>query len=174
MPVIVRWPGLIAPGRVSNEVVTSMDLYPTLAAACGAVVPTDRTIDGRDITAVWLDDASLSPHDAFYYYWMNDLEAIRVGRWKLHFAKRGVETSELYDLESDIGETMDVAADNTDIVERLQKQAEWARASLGDARLGRVGSDIRPIGRVENAAPLTKYDPEHPYYIAEYDLSDRG
>ncbi len=174
VPGIVRWPGRIAPGRVSNEVVTSMDLYPTLATACGAVVPTDRTIDGRDITAVWADEKANSPHDAFHYYWMNDLEAIRVGRWKLHFAKRGVETSELYDLESDIGEATDVSAENPDVVERLQHQAEWARESLGDARTGRVGSDIRPIGRVENAAPLTKYDPEHPYYIAEYDLSDRG
>ncbi len=56
----------------------------------------------------------------------------------------------------------------------LTALAEKARASLGDARLGRTGSDLRPIGTVENPQPLTRFDPEHPYLIAEYDLGDRG
>ncbi|MCA1481515.1 sulfatase-like hydrolase/transferase, partial [Bradyrhizobium sp. NBAIM08] len=50
VPLIVRWPSTVAPGRATTEVATSMDLYPTLAALCGGEVPTDRTIDGRDIT----------------------------------------------------------------------------------------------------------------------------
>ncbi len=174
VPGIVRWPGRIAPGRVSNEIVLSMDLYPTLAALCGATIPADRTIDGRDISKILFDDSARSPHDAFFYYWMNDLEAIRVGRWKLHFSKRGAEMCELYDLDADIGETTDVAADHPDVVRQLQEQAEWARQSLGDARLGRVGKDIRPIGRVPDPKPLTTYDPDYPYYMAEYDISDRG
>lgn len=174
VPAIVRWPGRIAAGRVSNELTTSMDLYPTLAAVCGASLPDDRTIDGRDVQPIWLDASATTPHDAFYYYWMNDLEAIRVGPWKLHFSKRGVETLQLYNLEADIGETTDVAARHPEVVEELNRKADLARMSLGDARLHCEGNDLRPIGRVENAAPLTKYDPKHPYYMAEYDLSDRG
>jgi arylsulfatase A len=174
VPAVVRWPGRIVPGRVSDEIVLSLDLYPTLAAICGAELPTDRTIDGRDITSILLDPAATSPHDAFYYYWMNDLEAVRVGRWKLHFSKRGVEMCQLYDLDADIGETADLAAQKPEVVERLQAQAEWARHSLGDARLGRLGDDVRLIGRVENARQLTTYDQDHPYFMAEYDLSDRG
>ena len=174
VPAIVSWPGRIRPGRVSREIVTSMDLYPTLATCCGATLPDDRIIDGRDVTAIWFDEAAKSPHDAFYYYWMNDLEAIRVGRWKLHFAKRGSAMCELYDLEADIAETTDVASAHPDIVAQLEAQAESARHSLGDARLGRVGTENRRIGRVPNPVPLTKFDPDHPYYMAEYDLSDRG
>ncbi len=174
VPGIVRWPGRIEAGRVCDEIVLSLDLYPTLAVLCEAELPTDRTIDGRDVSPILFDDSATSPHDAFYYYWMNDLEAIRVGRWKLHFAKRGVETMELYDLDSDIGETTNLAPSNPETVAALTQQAEWARNSLGDARLGRVGDDIRTIGRVENAAPLTAFDPDHPYCVAEYDLSDRG
>ena len=175
VPGIVRWPGTIVPGRISDEVVTSMDLYPTLAGLCGAAVPTDRTIDGRNIAPIWLDEpGAASPHDAFYYYWMNDLEAIRIGRWKLHFAKRGVENNELYDLDADIGESADVAAGHPDVVARLSAQADVARRSLGDARLGIVGDDVRPAGRVNDPRPLTTYDPDHPYLIAEYDLIDRG
>jgi arylsulfatase A-like enzyme len=173
VPGIVRWPAKVAPGRVSDEVVTAMDLYPTLAAVCGGQTPTDRIIDGRDIQDLWYDDAP-SPHEAFFYYSMNDLEAVRSGRWKLHFSKRGKERPALFDLDADIGETTDVIADHPDVVDRLEALAEGARAALGDARLDRVGAEIRPAGRVENPKPLTSYDPDHPYMIAEYDLPDRG
>ncbi len=174
VPGIVRWPGRIASGRVSDELVTAMDLYPTLAALCGARVPADRSIDGRDIGDIWFDEAARSPHDAFFYYWMNDLEAVRSGRWKLHFSKKGEAIEGLYDLDADIGETVDVGGGNPAIVERLRVLAESARESLGDARLDRVGRDVRPIGRVEDASPLTEYDPDHPYFMAEYDVGDRG
>ena len=174
VPAIIRWPGNITPGRVTDELCTAMDLYPTIAACCGANIPVDRTIDGREISALWFDETAKSPHDAFFYYWMNDLEAVRSGKWKLHFAKRGKELHALYDLDNDISETTDVSADYPDVVLCLQTHAEWARTSLGDARLERVGNDLRPIGRVTNPKPLTVYDPEHPYYLAEYDLTDRG
>lgn len=173
VPGIVRWPGRIEAGRVSDEIVSAMDLYPTLAAVCGAAVPSDRIIDGRDIQDLWFGDAS-SPHEAFFYYSMNDLEAVRSRRWKLHFSKRGKERRALFDLDADIGETNDVLADHPDVVARLESLAESARRTLGDARLGYEGTEIRPCGRVENPQPLTTYDPDHPYMIAEYDLPDRG
>ena len=174
VPGIIRWPARITGGRVTNEVLLSMDLYPTLAACCGAAVPVDRTIDGRDVRSVWFDEQAPSPHEAFFYYWMNDLEAVRVGAWKLHLSKRGTEMVELYNLVTDASETTDLADRHPDIVSQLITHAERARGSLGDARLDRVGSDTRPIGRVQNPKPLTTFDPEHPYYMAEYDLSDRG
>ena len=174
VPGIVRWPGRIEAGRVSDELVTAMDLFPTLASLCGAALPTDRTIDGRDVSSVWFDDSAPSPHDAFYYYWQNDLEAVRDGQWKLHFAKKGEPIAELYDLGADIGESVNVHDRHPDVVERLTALAERARRSLGDARLDRVGNDIRPIGRVDDSRPLTRFDPDHPYYMAEYDLDHRG
>ena len=72
VPGIVRWPARIPAGRVSGEIVTAMDLFPTLAAVCGAQLPTDRVIDGRDIQELWCGEAP-SPHQAFFYYRMNDL-----------------------------------------------------------------------------------------------------
>ena len=174
VPGIVRWPARVEPGRVSDEIVSAMDLYPTLAAVCGAEVPSDRVIDGRDVSALWFDHDARSPHEAFFYYWMNDLEAVRSGRWKLHVSKRGEEQRELYDLAADVAETTDVLVDHPDVVGRLDALAEAARSTLGDARLGRTGSEVRPIGRVDEAVPLTEYDAEHPYVVAEYDLPDRG
>ncbi len=176
VPGIVRWPGKITAGTECDAVVSAMDLYPTLAAVCGADLPQDRTIDGKDIKALWFGETDESPHEAFFYYFMNDLNAVRSGKWKLHFTSRNEKMSEpqLYDLDADIGETTDLAKHYPDIVERLSALAEVARESLGDARLGRVGNDIRPVGRVENAKPLTVFDPNHRYFMAEYDLADKG
>ncbi|HEX2577311.1 MAG TPA: sulfatase [Aquihabitans sp.] len=174
VPCIVRWPGRVAPGGVCDELATSMDLLPTLAGLCGATVPDDRTIDGRDISALWSDPTTPTPHDAFFYYWMDELEAVRAGRWKLHFAKHGTRFTRLHDLVDDPGERVDVVADHPEVVAELEAHAERARASLGDALQDRPGDDRRPAGRVDQPVTLTTYDPDHPYYLAEYDLTDRG
>jgi arylsulfatase A-like enzyme len=174
VPGIARWPGRIAPGHTTSELATAMDLYPTLARLCGAELPTDRTIDGRDITGLLFDPAAVSPHEVFLYYFMEDLEAIRDRRWKLHVARRGAAVNELYDLVADPGETTDVAPAHPEVVRALEVHAEEARRSLGDALLGITGSDVRPAGRVADPAPLTAFDPDHPYDAAEYDLPDRG
>jgi arylsulfatase A-like enzyme len=174
VPCLVRWPGRVAPGRTTGEVASSLDLYPTLAAICGAAVPDDRPIDGRDITGLLVDPEAPSPHEAFLYYWMNDLEAVRVGRWKLHLAKHGQAFTALHDLDADPVEAHDVAEANPDVVAALAAHAERAREVLGDARTGRVGREVRPAGRVADPVALTTYDPDHPYYLAEYDLADRG
>lgn len=173
VPAIVRWPGHVPAGHVSDEVLTQMDLFPTLAALCGAQVPDDRIIDGQNVAEVWFGNAQ-TPHEAFFYYRQNDLEALRSGRWKLHFSKRGEELRELYDLDTDIGEEHNVIERHPEVVARLDALAEGARNAMGDARLGRIGSEVRSIGRVDAPAPLTTYDPDHPYVVAEYDLSDRG
>jgi arylsulfatase A len=180
VPCIVRWPGQIPPGLESDALTTSLDLYPTIAGWCGADMPTDRTIDGRDISPVLFGDVGAeSPHDAFFYYLGPNLEAVRVGRWKLHVYKdplRGGDgpVEDLYDLEADIGETTDVSTAHPDVVADLLTDIERARDDLGDGITDTEGADRRPIGRVSNPVPLTTFDPDHPYYLAEYDLADRG
>ena len=179
VPCIVRWPGRVAAGTEPDALTTSMDLLPTLAGWCGADVPTDRTIDGRDIAPVLTGETDETPHEAFFYYRGPNLEAVRVGDWKLHVAKGGpfgeVETMlELYDLAADIGETVDLAATQPEVVAELQAHLERARADLGDGITDRVGADIRPKGEVDDPKPLTVWNPDHPYYMAEYDLGDRG
>jgi arylsulfatase A-like enzyme len=174
VPCLVRWPGRVPAGATCSALTTAMDLYPTLARLGGAPVPTDRTIDGRDIGEILLGGDEGSPHEAFFYYRENDLEAVRSGHWKLHLSKRGSPAHLLYDLEHDVQEREDVAALHPEVVDRLQALADGARADLGDARLGVVGGDVRLVGEVDDATTLTAFDPTHPYAVAEYDLPDRG
>ncbi len=85
VPCIMRWPGKIPAGTVCGEVSTAMDFYPTLAGLGGAAVPDDRIIDGRDIRSLMLsEEGAESPHETFFYYMLNSLEAVRCGKWKLH------------------------------------------------------------------------------------------
>ena len=180
VPCIVRGPGRIPAGVESATLSTAMDLYPTIAAWCGLDLPADRVLDGRDIGAVLDGTTEDSPHEAFFYWGGSCLEAVRAGRWKLHvyksgrFGTAGGPVEELYDLEADIGETTNVFADHPDVVARLLALLDDARRELGDSLTDTEGTGRRPLGRVENPVPLTTFDPDHPYYMAEYDLADRG
>lgn len=173
VPAVLRWPTRIEPGTTSAELTTMMDLLPTFAAIAGVDLPDDRTIDGRDLSPV-LFDGGTSPHEAFGYWFMDDLCAVRVGRWKLHVARDGAAVRELYDLVDDPAERDDVGSAHPERVAELESVAADLRRRLGDARTATVGEEVRAIGRVPVGRPLTSYDPDHPYVVAEYDLPDRG
>lgn len=137
-------------------------------------MPRDRTIDGLDVSTLLLDERAPSPRQSFWYHLMNDLEAVRAGRWKLHLAKAGERATGLYDVVADPAESIDRSRDSPDHVTWLTTIVDEARRSLGDARMGIAAADRRPLGRVDDPRHLTRYDPAHPYFAAEYDLPDRG
>jgi arylsulfatase A-like enzyme len=167
-PFVARWPGHIPAGAVCHQPAMTIDLLPTFARLAGAQPPTDRIIDGRDISRLLLGEpGARSPHEALYFYWGRDLQAVRSGRWKLHlphpyqsletpggggkpgkYVTRTIETS-LFDLGSDPGETTNVAASHPDVVQQLQQLAESARADLGDRATKRTGKNLREPGRLE-------------------------
>jgi len=165
LPLIVRWPGVAPAGETCGEMATSMDLLPTLAGLAGTAAPDDRIIDGKDIREMLLKPAAAkTPHEAFFYYLSDDLEAVRAGKWKLH-----LKGNELYDLDADIGETTNVIDEHPEVVKDLEARADACRRDIGDAATGVVGENIRPAGKVDNPKPLTQYDPNHPYIVALYD-----
>ena len=175
VPCIMRWPGHIPAGEVRNELISSIDFFSTIAGLAGAEVPQDRTTDGNDMTPLmFATEPTTSPRSEFFYYYKNTIEAVRDGKWKLHVRRLDEEVNELYDLDSDIGETTNVFADHPDVVSRLTALVEACRVDLGDEANGFVGNDVRPAGRVDNPDTLTHYDPEHPYIYAEYDKAERG
>ena len=175
VPCLMRWPGRIPAGVVVDGFASSLDLLPTIAGLCGAAVPVDRTIDGVDVGGLLgLGADPPDPERPFVYILDGTLEAVRSGRWKLHVRKRRRELEELYDLAADPGETTDVSSDHPKMVAALRAHLDEFRADLGDDATGVVGRGVRPIGRVDEARPLTTFDPDHPYYAAEYDLPHRG
>jgi arylsulfatase A len=172
-PFIVKWKGTIPPGRVSSEIVTSMDILPTLASIVGSDLPSDRIIDGKDMSDMLLDDEPKpSKYEAFFYYNGEVLEAVRAGKWKLHFYKQYRynpdsatfdffdKTDCLFDLENDVSEMHDVYDQYPEVVKELSKLADKMRDDLGD--FDRPGKNRRQPGRVSNPIPIDEYAANRP------------
>ncbi len=157
VPCIMWAPGKIPEGAVSGEIASTMDMLPTIATIAGGEVPTDRVIDGRDLSRIIHGVAEEGrPAKEFYYYQRTQLRALRVGRWKLHLPsvadkKWGhyskaeddidIESPMLFDLNTDVAETTDVSARHPEIVAELLERAEHAREDIGD--FDRIGKNAR-------------------------------
>lgn len=88
VPFIAWWPGRIPAGRRAGDVAIGIDLLPTALALAGVPLPRDRTIDGVDLSHALMEGVPL-PERPVLYYSDRELQALRLGRWKLH-ARHGV------------------------------------------------------------------------------------
>jgi arylsulfatase A len=165
VPFIARWPGKIPAGSICSEPAMTIDLFPTIAKITGAKLPAHK-IDGLEILPLLTHVADArSPHAAyFFYYQVNELQAVRSGRWKLILphtyrtmqgqapgkdGKPGLYRNlkvgtELYDLVADPSEQHECSAQHPEIVKQLLEHAEQSRAELGDSLTKRVGAGVRP------------------------------
>ncbi len=167
-PTIMWWPGRIPAGSVCSEPAMTIDILPTVAHLIGAELP-DHKIDGKDIWPLLAGEANAtSPQQAYFFYYGQQLHAMRMGKWKLHFPHKyrtlsgrnggtggfpvryDTATIELalFNLANDVGETTNVAAKHRDIVRRMQALADVMITDLGDAGSARVGRGKRPAGRL--------------------------
>jgi arylsulfatase A-like enzyme len=126
-PFMMRWPGHLLAGRVSNEVVHVSDLYPTLARIAGAPLPNDRPIDGIDQLGFFLGEQEKSNREGFVYYIKNELRAVKWRNWKMHLVWEPepnigavhLEAPYLFNLTQDPKEETDV-----------HTAASWARTPM--------------------------------------------
>jgi arylsulfatase A-like enzyme len=139
VPCMIRWPGVIKPGTVSNDIFSHQDMLPTLLAAAGepdivAKLKQGYTagkktfkvyIDGFNLLPYWKGEVKENPRPGFLY-WSDDgdLMALRYGNWKVHFAEQRAEgfgnweepfvhlrVPKLFNLRSDPFENAAVAGD---------------------------------------------------------------
>ncbi len=169
VPCLVRLPGHIPAGKVSDTPWMTIDVLPTIAHLIQAPLP-EIPIDGANAWALLQGKRRApSPKDTyFFYYRQNELQAMRQGPWKLHFP-HGYRTMqgqtkgangtpgtydytaktelELYHLGKDLGESKNVAAKHPRTVARLTALANTMRARLGDSLQEIQGTENREPGR---------------------------
>ena len=172
VPCIMRWPEVIAAGQSNTELATAMDFFATLSHISGAQLPDDRVIDSKNIYPLMIDTSAKSEMEYFGYYWLDELQAIRCGDWKLHLRRDQCEVKELYNLREDIGERNNLYSHYPDLIVEMERKAQKLRQDIGDTAKGIKGKNRRLKGIVENPNPLTVYRKGCPYMIAEYDLAD--
>ncbi|MEC9094387.1 MAG: sulfatase [Planctomycetota bacterium] len=167
-PCIMRWPEVIPAGTVCNQLAATIDVVPTIAEIIDGKLPSHK-IDGKSILPLLRGDPNAkSPHEAYFYYYGKGLKAVRSGPWKLVFphsyrslagtpGQNGLPSKykqlkcglELYNLENDIGESLNIADQHPKIVARLQNYANGIRKELGDQHLKIEGNNTRDSGWVD-------------------------
>lgn len=121
VPFMIRWPGHIPAGTVSNEVVHVTDLFATLAGIAGARVPGDRPIDGVDQIEFFKRPEGQSKREGFVYYIKSELRAVKWRNWKMHIVwepepnigPNHLETPWIFNVISDPKEETDVGNENS-------------------------------------------------------------
>ena len=88
VPFVIRWPGRIAPGTASDEIVHAMDLFPTFAKIARGKVPDDRPVDGIDVSDFLLGKTNKSGRDGFVVYMGNEIFGVKWRDWKIHFKEQ--------------------------------------------------------------------------------------
>lgn len=156
MPFVAQWPAAIPAGARCDEPACLIDLLPTLVRLAGGRVPADRPVDGIDIGPA-LRGLPMPDREALYFFHDWTLNAVRSGRWKLHIDRQPRDPGrehhrglpQLFDLESDPGETYDLADREPDVVSRLTALAHRFSSEIA---AGRVDAEARATGGVEEVS----------------------
>jgi arylsulfatase len=166
---IMKWPGKIKAGSKCNQIASTIDILPTLSEITGTALPKHK-IDGVSILPLLKSKKDANPRNVFYYYYGKRLIAVRKDKWKLVFPHTGrsykdmkpgkdgypgptrtftVKEPELYNLETDISETIDLSSQYPKVVEELKRIGDSARNDLGDKIRNIKGKGVRKAGRIK-------------------------
>ncbi len=158
VPLLVRWPGHVAPGQVSDEMIHVTDLFSTLATAAGAALPADRPIDGVNQLPWWTGSQNKSAREGFLFYIKNELRAAKWRHWKMHLVfesepnagPRHLETPWLFNIKRDPKEETDVAMEDGWVRGPMRRMILRFEASLGQHRPipPGAGDDFKPAARL--------------------------
>ncbi len=160
VPCIVRWPGQIPAGAVSNEICHAVDLFTTMASLAGAPIPDDRPIDGIDLVPFWREPGGPSGREHVLCFVADRLHAVKWRNWKLHLIwqewmrdpaiELGVPKA--FNLHDDPRERHDVfLPDNTWLLRPTMAEVAAFQASL-------VDHPAIPVGTVDPYAPPSGSD----------------
>ena len=135
VPCLVRGPGIPA-GTICHELMSTIDVLPTIAAITKTPLPTHRKIDGIDASDLWMDTVNQPPRSEFVYYTSRgNLDGLRQGNWKLLVKKASGQRKNqaapitpprmlLFDLSNDLGEKNNLAESHPEIVGKLRARMQ--------------------------------------------------
>jgi uncharacterized sulfatase len=159
VPLIVRWPGRIGAGSMSDWVGGFQDILPTLAELAGATAHAPSSLDGISFVPTLLGDASQADHDYLYwaFYERGAARAIRQGKWKA-VQQPITQPIRLYDLSNDLGENHDLAATHREQVQQLAALMDQAHRPSPRWQFPQTKTATSAAGALARAAGITGKD----------------
>jgi arylsulfatase len=165
----MKWPAVIPPGTTCNKIVSTIDIFPTIAHFAGVELPPEK-IDGVNVLSLLKCEPQANPRREFYYYLRSSLLAVRRDNWKLvhpHEYKTNVGALSgkdgrpgtmrsvfteggLYNLYTDPGERYDLKDFFPEIVHELQELSDQTRLDLGDELHKVEGKGVRLPGMMNS------------------------
>ncbi|MCA9128062.1 MAG: sulfatase [Planctomycetales bacterium] len=131
VPFIASWPGVIPAGETCDQVISSLDIYPTCAEVAGAA--SNKNLDGYSLLPLLKKIDPRSRHETLYWRQGNKA-ALRSGDWKIVASNRqgSLRDWELFDISNDMSETMNLADKHPQIVQQLRKRYEQLDAQMAE------------------------------------------
>jgi arylsulfatase A len=153
VPLIVKWPGKIKPGTICKEMVHSFDLFSTFVEIGGGIVPEKQKTDGLSLVPLLTQEKKSLERQALYWHFptcmwtRSPMGAIRKGRYKLieHYEDGSIE---LFDLEDDIGESINLVSQKSVKARELLDDLQSWRTSMG-AEMPIPNPDYDPVRAME-------------------------
>ena len=143
VPMIVRWPGVTKDNVVYRDVVSSLDIFPTVCAAAGVTPPEELALDGADLLP-YLNGTKRGPTGRHLFWRNGPNKAVRKGKWKM--VKAGDHVW-LFDLSTDVGETKNLADEHPKTLEHLEEALrEWESGLKPPAWPSRQGRRVEVDG----------------------------
>ncbi len=130
VPAIVRYPGQIKADTINQSQLISLDILPTLISLAGGTLPKDRKLDGQNMLPVLKAPETAEARTFFFQY--QKYTAVRQGKYKLLRTKPD-QPFMLFDLEQDLGETTNLAAQYSEVAAQLKQAYEtWGRETTAE------------------------------------------
>ncbi len=171
VPFILHWPARIKQGRVLDVPINAMDVFPTLSEMIEVPMPQDRTYDGVSLMPLLAGKPLARQRtQPFFYYNCENLQAVRMGDWKLHLPRElkqlpfwdkskafvGTKHPVLYNLRADRAESEDLSVEHPEVVRQILTLATETRRELGEFM--QRGSGQRRTGSVVPGAPVISHE----------------
>lgn len=126
VPFLMKWPAKVGGDKIYREMISSLDIFPTIISAAGGMLAADRVYDGVDLVPYVSGENSSQPHEMLAWR-RSPLASIRIGDWKLWKSVDGKYTL-LFNLKDDLNETTNLASSHPEKLKELEDAySQWAK-----------------------------------------------
>ena len=141
VPGVVRWPGHVPTGKVSQDIVHMIDVFPTFLAAAGAKTEDTWKVDGRDLLPVW-EGKEKAPERTLFWEWRTEgSRQLAAMRGDLKLVITGNNTPELFDVANDPAERRSIIAQHSELAQQLRKELNaWLATETEEAKWGKTAN----------------------------------